>query len=665
MGKIYRTTAVKVIIFILCVTAAAMCAAAGIGAVIMHDLGFYSGLPMQDNYKRFVSDMVINDWEELINSGIADENEDGTKVFRNDTGNLVFKAVAADDDGEVLFRTKNVKTRLEPGLSIIYTIEMYDMGTGSGRYYIRSISSDYYDCDYESFGSRELITYTLEAGFECTFPCMDIYALDYWLFYFGYQLKYAIYFIAIFFGLLAFTWFILLMCASARRRDDEDLHPGILTKVPFDIVLAAYSCITAFTVLVADKLEGLGSSDLYDAILLLICGIFLLSLTLGLCMDIAARIKQKSIFKNTVIYRCCGLLGKFVIRLVYLFVKLPFVWKSALILFGIICLDALGIVAALAASSGVRGLAVWFLLSRAVFAIVVIDLAVKLKSLQKAGEEMAGGNLGYVIDTKGMPSDLKTHAQNLAGISSILQTAVEQRLKSERMKTELITNVSHDIKTPLTSIINYADLMNAEKCDNPKHAEYCEVLIRQAGKLKKLIEDLVEASKASSGVLEVNPEPCDAALFVTQAAGEYEEKLRAAELTLIQKLPEEPVTIMADGRRMWRIFDNLMGNICKYSQPGTRVYLELVKDGEMAQFTFKNTSRDILNISEEELMERFVRGDVSRNTEGNGLGLSIAKSLAELQGGWLRLDIDGDLFKAILRFPCVNRSLLLDAAVRI
>ena len=472
------------------------------------------------------------------------------------------------------------------------------------------------------------------------------------LFYTGYEMRYTIFLIIVIAGLIALICFIALMSASARRKDDEELHPGFINAVPSDIILGGYIIAAVMTVAVADWLGGRGATDLYDIMLFLALGVFLMMLTVGLCMDAAARIKEKSLIRNSLFYRCLLLLKKFCLWLLGLTVKLPLIWKTAVCLLGIMCLDGMALAAT---RHDTEGLLVWFVLSRAAFGIGVVYLVLKLKMLQKGGEEMARGNLGYVIDTKGMPSDFKLHAQNLAGISSVLQIAVEQRLKSERMKTELITNVSHDIKTPLTSIINYADLMSSEKCDNPKHTEYLEVLTRQSAKLKKLIEDLVEASKASSGVLEVNPEPCDAALFITQAMGEYEEKLKAAELTLIEKLPEEPITIMADGRRMWRIFDNLMGNICKYSLPGTRVYLELIRDGEMAQFTFKNTSRDILNITEEELMERFVRGDVSRNTEGNGLGLSIAKSMAELQGGWLRLDIDGDLFKAILRFPCVKQ----------
>ena len=248
--------------------------------------------------------------------------------------------------------------------------------------------------------------------------------------------------------------------------------------------------------------------------------------------------------------------------------------------------------------------------------------------------------------------DLKKHGENLNQIAAGMSVAVENRMKSERMKTELITNVSHDIKTPLTSIINYASLISEEKSENEKITEYSSVLVRQSEKLKRLIEDLVEASKASTGNLDVALAPCDAGTFLTQAGGEYEDKMKQADLALVTKLPEKELRIMADGRRMWRVFDNLMNNVCKYALPGTRVYVGTELQNDHILISFKNISRESLNISADELMERFVRGDSSRHTEGSGLGLSIAKSLIELHKGTLVLTIDGDLFKADIVLPC-------------
>ena len=239
-------------------------------------------------------------------------------------------------------------------------------------------------------------------------------------------------------------------------------------------------------------------------------------------------------------------------------------------------------------------------------------------------------------------------------IADVLLLALEKRLQSERMKTELITNVSHDIKTPITSIINYAVLIEKEECNSEKHKEYAEVLVRKATHLKRLLEDLVEASKASTGNIEMQMENCEANVLLTQVVGEFEQRLEESNLQLVTKSPDESILIHVDSKRIWRVFENLMVNTCKYSLEGSRVYLSLDKIGNEAIFSFRNTSRSMLNISAEELLERFVRGDSARSTEGNGLGLSIAKNLTELQNGQMDVIIDGDLFKVILKFPVVS-----------
>ena len=231
-----------------------------------------------------------------------------------------------------------------------------------------------------------------------------------------------------------------------------------------------------------------------------------------------------------------------------------------------------------------------------------------------------------------------------------LENAVNGRMKSERFKTELITNVSHDIKTPLTSIINHTDLLKKENIETEPVKGYIEVLDRQSERLKKLITDLLEASKASSGNIKLDIAEVDAGLMLEQVYGEYQNKFEKAGLTGIVTKPSETVFIKADANHLFRVFDNILGNVVKYAQPGTRVYIDLTQNDETITISFKNISKEKLNITGEELMERFVRGDRSRNTEGSGLGLSIAKSLANLMGGKLEIVIDGDLFKVEVRF---------------
>lgn len=274
--------------------------------------------------------------------------------------------------------------------------------------------------------------------------------------------------------------------------------------------------------------------------------------------------------------------------------------------------------------------------------------------LRQGTKTIVGGDLEYQIDTKRMPYDLRLQAEDLNNISVGLAGAVEEKMKSERFKAELITNVSHDLKTPLTSIINYVDLLKTTDQADPKAVEYIEVLDRKSQRLKKLTEDLVEASKASTGVLSVTREKIGMGQLIDQAMGEWEEKLTGRKLTLVTTLPEGETWVYADGRHLWRVIDNLLSNCAKYAMEGTRVYLDLERGKGQITLSVKNISREPLNVPAERLMERFVRGEESRSTEGSGLGLSIARSLTELQGGTFELAVDGDLFKAIVTLPQAN-----------
>ena len=350
--------------------------------------------------------------------------------------------------------------------------------------------------------------------------------------------------------------------------------------------------------------------------------------------------------------------------------------------------------------------------------LVVMAAGLALRRLQQGGRALAAGDLDAKVDTSKMRGDFREHGENLNNISRGMAIAIEQRMKSERMKTELITNVSHDIKTPLTSIVNYVDLLNKENLEG-RAGEYVEVLVRQSARLKKLTEDLVEASKASTGNISVSLRPVNVCEMINQAAGEYAERLAAASLSIVCDFPDRPAVAEADGRLLWRVLDNLLSNVCKYSMPGTRVYIavtleeggfvspdftnnrnepapeekkseekierrgrfgrHVLKDrirwngkeqnGDKGQaesgenpavrrspagrvvVTVKNISRERLNVASDELMERFVRGDSSRTTEGSGLGLNIARSLTELQKGRFDIRIDGDLFKAEIALP--------------
>ncbi len=279
-----------------------------------------------------------------------------------------------------------------------------------------------------------------------------------------------------------------------------------------------------------------------------------------------------------------------------------------------------------------------------------------MSAIVKGTAAVADGDMAYAIDTTGMPADLSRLSDNINHIRAGLDAAVEERMKSDRMQTELITNVSHDIRTPLTSIVNYVDLLSKEELGSEKAKEYVEVLSRQAQRLKKLISDLIDASKATSGAIKLDMQEINASVLLTQAVGEYSEKLASKNINMVVESPKQDIIVKADPQQLWRVFDNLLGNAVKYGQEGTRAYVDVEAPGEngLTSIIFRNISAAPLHISGEELMQRFVRGDSARSTEGSGLGLSIARSLTELMGGYFGLMVDGDLFKVVLQFPVVN-----------
>lgn len=466
------------------------------------------------------------------------------------------------------------------------------------------------------------------------------------------HMKYSVYVILALSLTVFVASFVYLVSAAGHKKDQKQVQGSFLCKVPADlftvICLAAESSLAVGISLLGNA----GSPDNYvfyaaAMFFLLLCGGWL---ALGYLLDFAVRIKLGKWWRNTLIYK--------VLRSIYrgwnkVGENKSILWKGLAIFLGVNFLEVLIFVVFGVDYSKI--MIVWFA-EKAVILFAGGEILIQMKRLQEGGKHIAEGDMDYQIDTEHMLPALKEHAADLNRINEGVSKAVNEKMKSERFKTELITNVSHDIKTPLTSIINYVDLLEKEEIPNENAKEYLEVLERQSARLKKLIEDLIEASKASSGSLSVNLEKLEAGVFLVQTVGEFKEKTEKNKLDLQIKKPGEPIYIMADGRHFWRVIDNLMNNICKYAQPETRVYINLEQTGEKVQITFRNTSRYPLNISSEELMERFVRGDSSRNTEGNGLGLSIAGSLMELMHGKMQLFVDGDLFKVVLEFDRCEAS---------
>lgn len=303
-----------------------------------------------------------------------------------------------------------------------------------------------------------------------------------------------------------------------------------------------------------------------------------------------------------------------------------------------------------------------FIALSAIEGVMIIREGTQRNIVLEGIRRISEGDLEFKIETADLKGENKQLAEAVNAVGDGLFHAVDASMKNERMKADLITNVSHDIKTPLTSIINYVDLLRREDIQNNRVQSYIAVLDQKSQRLKQLTEDLVEASKISSGNVTLQMERIDFVELVYQTGGEFDEKFEAQGLTAITKLPREPVVIMADGRRIWRVIENLYNNVAKYAMPHTRVYIDMKADEEYAHFSLKNISESALNINADELTERFIRGDVSRSTEGSGLGLSIAKNLTTLMGGDFEIYLDGDLFKVTVSFHRVTENRELDSA---
>ena len=449
--------------------------------------------------------------------------------------------------------------------------------------------------------------------------------------------RYGIIVIAVLSLLLCLFFFIFQLASAGHWRGHEGIHLTWFDKIPLDAYLAVMVVLAAF---------GFDSYDALDFDMVAVAVTALALLGLLFPPTLAANCKAGTVLKNTLLVKLSRVLRRAVRCAGKVLDKLPLLWKTACGIAVWLLLDILCMVNAHDSEFLIVLLVVNVLLG-----LFLLYLAYCLRVLQKGGEALANGDMDSRVDTRGMFGDFRRHGEHLNAAQLGVQKAVEARMKSERMKTELITNVSHDIKTPLTSIVNYVDLLKKEEIVNPTAAEYIDVLDRQSSRLRKLTEDLVEASKAATGNITVNWENTDVNVLLGQVAGEYAQRLADCQLEPILTFSEDAPQIRADGRLLWRVLDNLMSNVCKYAMPGTRFYLSTAVENGQVVITAKNVSRYVLNMSADELTERFVRGDSSRSTEGSGLGLSIANSLTGLMNGAFSLSVDGDLFKATLTFP--------------
>ena len=558
--------------------------------------------------------------EESIPNFLKELSQDFSNEFTLD-GFGCHLTVASDDTGEVYLENFALTYTDKP----LYTVQ-------STRLYTLSDGSIY------------ALTYTVDLLQVKTAPTYSSLLLSWLTEHAGLTVA-----LTVLAALLSLFFFCFSMASAGHWAGHEGIHLTWLDKIPADVWLLVLLC-TFF----------IGwEAFYYEWGRVFFCAVLVPLVLLFLCA-FAAQCKAGTVLRSALIARIARFLWR-IVRSLFLGLwriakSLPLIWKTALAGLILVFIEFV-----LFMQDYYGTLAAPFLALKLTELLAVLYIALNLRALQKGGEKLARGDFSSPIDTKYLIGDFKRYGQELNDVQSGLEQAVQEHMKAEHLKTELITNVSHDIKTPLTSIVNYVDLLKKEDIPSPEAREYIAVLDRQSHRLKKLTEDLVEASKASSGALNVDLQPTDVNVLFSQIQGEYQERLAACQLTLVTQPPAPGTMIRADSRLLSRVMDNLVSNICKYALPNTRVYVvSTLFSSQSTPFrnavtiSFKNVSRDELNISPDELMERFVRGDASRHTEGSGLGLSIARSLVQLQGGTFGLAIDADLFRADITFDLLN-----------
>lgn len=620
----------------------------------------------ENNYDYFDlngNDYVILDDDEIYDLDEIEENDIDLSIPESDIklDNCFEYGYDGDNDinmvtdGKLYYVLKNIDGVSE------YINGFYDY------YYDANISySLYYDSDAEELSIDVYISPVMQVELnwyvKSKLTAYDGFYNSITLRYLNVMTKYAIP-VCVISGLIFMICFALLVITAGHKRirtvgeNDEveitdELRLGWFDKIPYDIVLAAFIVPLFFGIVFLED-AYYGS---IESVIAIACAIVCSFFGAFLVMTTSARIKCRGwkFLQGTLTFMMIKgllyLMGAFFkwlgSILKYFWKHFNLYWKYIVI---ILCVAAVEIFFAVSEEASATLIVV--IIEKIIVSLFAAYALINLNRLKKYTKTLAEGDTEGVLDTEHMHGEFLEYAKDLGHVNDGIKASVEKQMKSEMMKTELITNVSHDIKTPLTSIINYVDLLGKENIESEKAKEYIEVLNRQSQRLKKLIVDLIDASKASTGNVEVNLEKLDLDIILMQLNGEYEEQFEKKKLKLVINNKAKDSHIMADQRHIYRVFDNLFVNIKKYAQEGTRVYVDIDDSEEYLLVSMKNISASELNISGEELMERFTRGDRSRNTEGSGLGLSIAKSLIELQNGRINIIVDGDLFKAELLIP--------------
>ncbi len=597
----------------------------------------------------------LNEYEN-INNKIEEGDTNYTYIYADLKGGRIYSNKAAYAEYNDL--QKNIEAMSEAGRFVIVAPRLDAFKTN-----IKNVNASSWRDEIRMSGPEEE-EFIFAASVDTSYPIQDDFYTEHQIFEkYGSGAR-GIAILGLLAGILFLVCVVWLSAAAGRSSRDEDVHLNWFdrwkTELAAGIIISLWFFVIVVIGIVSVSAEGIALHKVYkydsysadyvqNSLPYLIAGALTAAYTCSMFLigflSLVRRVKAKTLWKNSIV------------RAVYVFAKRLFenmhcVWKVIVVFGAFVLLH-------------------WFVFFRMsyyysisfIFMLLVEGAAFVYLTYQAMGKEkikqgikrIAGGEINYKIYTDGMMGDQREIAEAVNSIGDGLDAAVEKSIKSERLKTDLITNVSHDIKTPLTSIINYVELLKQENFEDPRIQRYIEILEAKSQRLKNLTEDVVEASKISSGNITLELMNLNLVEMIQQTSGEFEEKFKARDLREVLTLPEEEALICADGRRTWRVLENIYNNAAKYAMEGSRIYGDLTVTEGAVVFSLKNISEQPLNISADELTERFIRGDISRSTEGSGLGLSIAKTLTEMQKGTFELYLDGDLFKVTIAFPRVRQ----------
>lgn len=667
MKKILGRSAVKVVLILLLLAMSVLILVGGVGIFLAGNSGFYSkeetsfiDFPLSTAVYRKAFSEYVDIKNVFLNGNDLDLEEkmrDLEEKYSWKSSNIAITILNADD--KIFLTTVSENEAVE----LFVTFHIYESEFDANKAVKETKSAD---IAFLKEAEKEIAAEIAEDFQTSAYSHKIIFYLredmpiedDIFFLYEAYKLLKSNSISLIFYEVSAIGIAIMLYCliltGAGRRANDSGAHLRIADKLPLEVNVI-FTAIAVYTCVIVLHFLFYSFSNYFEVLLLAFSAIVpmgVLSIVL-LSMTVAVRVKAGKWWKNTLIYKLLALIWRGIRFLLRAFSAL---WRNLavavkIVLMWVVCCFFSAAIVIKISRMFTFGLALMLFMIAIALLAVWLWLALQNERLHKGIDKISAGDTSYKIKTDLMLPPIRLRAERLNGINDAISAAVEEKMKGERLKTELITNVSHDIKTPITAIVSYVELLKQEKLENEKAMEYIEVIDRQSQRLKKLAFDVVEASKLSSGIIAAELAPVNFCELIEQSVGEYSDRFEESKLEVVFTPPKEDILINADSRLCWRIMDNLLSNIKKYALAGTRIYIDIVFDDFNVMAVLKNTSAAKLNISSEELMERFVRGDRSRNTEGSGLGLSIAKSLANLQKGNVITEIDGDLFKVKLIMP--------------